>query len=53
MHVVPGLVAEVLVVAAGVLVRDQAIHRRGEPGPDDEARQDQDEAPEVKTRPRR
>ena len=37
MDVVPGLVPEVLVVAAGVVVGDEAIHRRRQPDADDEA----------------
>ncbi len=50
-HVVPGLVAQVLVMPAGVLVWDQAIHGGGDPGADREPRDDQHEAPQVKDFP--
>ena len=47
----PGSWPEVLVVAAGVLVRDQAIHGGGDPGADREAGDHQREAPQVKDAP--
>ena len=42
-----GLVAQVLVVAAGVAVRDEPIHRRGQPDARREARDDQHQPRDV------
>ena len=45
--VVPGLVAEVLVVSAGVAVGDESIHRRRQPHADGEPRDHDEQSPEV------